>query len=284
MRRAWPVDGAHRDHRDRAGCRGARAGPPARCGTRPGDRPRPGAAGGVGRAGGADRPGRSDVAVAVDLQVDPQPRRRADPQGHPASARTVAEVLVGMGYSLQATSKQVEGAQHPDRDGQFRYINEQARAHLAAGQPVISVDTKKKEVVGNLANKGREWQPNGDPVRVDVHDFPDPTVGKAIPYGVYDLGADRVGSGSATTTTPPRSRWRRSAAGGRWWAPGVPAGQPAAGHRRCWRVQRLPQPAVEGRARQAGRRDRSPGHRVPLPAGHLQVEPDRAPPVLRTSR
>jgi len=110
-------------------------------------------------------------------------------QGHPVSANTVAGLLAGMDYSLQAPSKQVEGAQHPDRDGQFRYLNEQARQHLAAGQPVISVDTKKKEVVGNLANKGREWQPKGDPVRVDVHDFPDPQVGKAIPYGVYDLGA-----------------------------------------------------------------------------------------------
>jgi hypothetical protein len=111
-------------------------------------------------------------------------------QGHRVSASTVAGLLTGLGYSLQATSKQVEGAQHPDRDGQFRYLNEQARAHLAAGQPVISVDTKKKEVVGNLGNKGREWQPQGVPVRVDVHDFPDPKVGKAIPFGVYDLGAD----------------------------------------------------------------------------------------------
>jgi predicted nucleic acid-binding protein len=112
-------------------------------------------------------------------------------QGHRVSARTVAELLVGMDYSLQATSKQVEGAQHPDRDGQFRYLNEQARQQLADSQPVISVDTKKKEVVGNLANKGREWQPKGSPVRVDVHDFPDPDIGKAIPYGVYDLGADQ---------------------------------------------------------------------------------------------
>src|SRR6266498_950904 len=115
-------------------------------------------------------------------------------QGHRVSASTVAGLLTGLGYSLQATSKQVEGAQHPDRDGQFGYLNEQAKAHLAAGQPVISVDTKKKEVVGNLANKGREWQPEwqpkGSPVRVDVHDFPDPKVGKAIPYGVYDLGAN----------------------------------------------------------------------------------------------
>ena len=88
-----------------------------------------------------------------------------------------------MDYSLQATAKQVKGVQHPDRDGQFRYLNEQARAHLADSQPVISVDTKKKEVVGNLGNKGREWQPKGSPVRVDVHDFPDPNIGKAIPYG-----------------------------------------------------------------------------------------------------
>jgi Rhodopirellula transposase DDE domain len=96
-----------------------------------------------------------------------------------------------MDYWLQATSKQVEGAQHPDRDGQFRYLNEQARQHLADSQPVISVDTKKKEVVGNLGNRGRQWQPKGAPVRVDVHDFPDPNIGKAIPYGVHDLGADQ---------------------------------------------------------------------------------------------
>src|SRR6266700_2635897 len=111
-------------------------------------------------------------------------------QGYQVSANTVAGLLGELDYSLQAPSKQVEGAQHPDRDGQFGYLNEQAREHLAAGQPVISVDTKKKEVVGNLANKGRQWQPKGDPVRVEVHDFPDPKVGKAIPYGVYDLGAN----------------------------------------------------------------------------------------------
>ncbi|HEV8650213.1 MAG TPA: ISAzo13 family transposase, partial [Actinomycetes bacterium] len=111
-------------------------------------------------------------------------------QGHPVSANTVAGLLAGLGSSLQATAKQTEGAQHPDRDGQFRSLNEQAKVHLAAGQPVISVDTKKKEVVGNLGNTGREWQPKGSPVRVEVHDFPDPNIGKAIPYGVYDLGAD----------------------------------------------------------------------------------------------
>src|SRR6202011_93243 len=91
---------------------------------------------------------------------------------------------------LQAPVKEVEGAQHRDRNAQFEHINEQAQLHLEAGQPVISIDTKKKEVVGNLANKGREYQPKGEPTRVDVHDFPDPEVGKAIPFGVYDIGAN----------------------------------------------------------------------------------------------
>jgi hypothetical protein len=90
----------------------------------------------------------------------------------------------------QCPHKTLEGAQHPDRDAQFRYVNEQARSHLADGQPVVSVDTKKKELVGRYANGGAEWQPAGEPERVGVHDFPDPKVGKAIPYGVYDLGAN----------------------------------------------------------------------------------------------
>src|SRR5215217_1012375 len=165
----------------------------------------------VRRPGGGRHPLKmNDPTLVADLHALIEPTTRGDPQsplrwtckstrnladeltaqGHPVSAKTVARLLAGMDYSLQAPSKQVEGAQHPDRDGQFHYLNEQAKVHLAAGQPVISVDTKKKEVVGNLANKGREWQPKGDPVRVDVHDFPDPKVGKAIPYGVYDLGAD----------------------------------------------------------------------------------------------
>ena len=111
-------------------------------------------------------------------------------QGRQVSPSKVGQLLHQLGYSLQAPAKEVEGAQHPDRDGQFRHINTQAQLHLEAGQPVISVDTKKKEVVGNLANKGREYQPTREPVRVDVHDFPDPEVGKAIPFGVYDIHAN----------------------------------------------------------------------------------------------
>ncbi len=111
--------------------------------------------------------------------------------GHQVSSWTVGQLLHQMGYSLQATAKTVEGAQHPDRNGQFEYINRVAGDRLAAGEPVISVDCKKKELVnGTKANAGREWQPKGQPTRVDVHDFPDPEVPKAIPYGVLDLGAN----------------------------------------------------------------------------------------------
>ena len=94
------------------------------------------------------------------------------------------------GYSLQANVKTAEGGQHPDRDAQFGYLNEQASAHLASGDPVISVDAKKKELVGAYKNGGREWQPKGEPEPVKVHDFLDPALGKANPYGVYDVGAN----------------------------------------------------------------------------------------------
>jgi hypothetical protein len=111
--------------------------------------------------------------------------------GHRVSASKVGQLLAQMGYSLPAPVKEVEGAQHRDRNAQFEHINEQAQLHLEAGQPVISIDTKKKEVVGNLANKGKEYQPKGEPIRVDVHDFADPEVGQAIPFGVCDLNADQ---------------------------------------------------------------------------------------------
>jgi hypothetical protein len=111
-------------------------------------------------------------------------------KGFKISADTVGRLLKSMDYSLQAPAKAVEGAQHPDRNAQFEYINELAGAQLGGGGPVISVDTKKKELVGNKANGGKEYQPKGEPERVDVHDFPDPERNKAVPYGVYDLGAD----------------------------------------------------------------------------------------------
>jgi transposase len=108
--------------------------------------------------------------------------------GHQISSWTVGQLLHQMGYSFQSTAKQIEGTQHPDRDAQFRHIDQEATARLLAGEPVISVDTKKKElVVGKKANGGREWQPQGSPEKVDVHDFPDPEVPKAVSYGIYDI-------------------------------------------------------------------------------------------------
>jgi transposase len=109
--------------------------------------------------------------------------------GYSASYRTVARILNEQGYSLQANRKTSEGKKdHPDRDQQFRYINERAKQFLRDNQPVISVDTKKKELVGNYKNSGREWEKKGRAVEVLSHDFPDPTVPKAVPYGIYDIG------------------------------------------------------------------------------------------------
>jgi transposase len=128
---------------------------------------------------------RSTYELARDLQG----------KGFRVSAELVRRLLHQMGYSLQAPAKQNEGTAHPDRDGQFRYINDLASRRLEDGEPVISVDTKKKELIGNYANGGREWQPTGEPQRVNVHDFADRALGefaKAIPYGVYDVGNDEA--------------------------------------------------------------------------------------------
>ncbi len=110
--------------------------------------------------------------------------------GHRCSPQTVWRLLREQGFSTQANAKVTEGRRHPDRDAQFRYIAAQAQEHLAAGQPVISVDAKKKEQVGEYAQAGREWRPKGDPVRARDHCFPGEQGGHAIPYGVYDVGAN----------------------------------------------------------------------------------------------
>jgi hypothetical protein len=112
--------------------------------------------------------------------------------GHPVSDKTVARCLLEMGYSLQLNRKTKEGPQHPNRDAQFRYINRQEAIFRANGDPVISVDTKKKELVGAFQNKGRTWRPQGQPYRVNVHDFPSQAEGKAIPYGTYDVVQNRA--------------------------------------------------------------------------------------------
>jgi hypothetical protein len=160
--------------------------------------------------GGRKKLAEVDPELAVRLRELVDPVTRGDPMsplvwttkstrnlagalsamGHPVSDRTVARMLAAMGFSLQGNAKVIEGAQHADRDAQFGYLNQQVTQHLAAGAPVVSVDTKKKELVGEFHNRGREYQPAGAPERVNVHDFPDKELGKAIPYGVYDVSAN----------------------------------------------------------------------------------------------
>jgi transposase len=111
-------------------------------------------------------------------------------QGHRVCADTVGDLLREEGFSLQGNAKTLEGKQHPDRDAQFRYINEQAKQYQDTGDPVISVDTKKKELVGPFSNPGRQWRPKGSPEQVSTHDFPDKQLGKAVPYGIYDVAAN----------------------------------------------------------------------------------------------
>ena len=165
----------------------------------------------VRRPGGGRKPvTATDPGLVVALEALVDPATRGDPmsalrwtskstrtlaaeltaQGHRVSSTTVGQLLRRAGYSLQANVKVREGSAHEDRDAQFRYLNEQVANHQQAGAPVVSVDTKKKELVGDYKNNGREWMPQGRPERVQVHDFPDPKVGKAIPYGIYDVAAD----------------------------------------------------------------------------------------------
>lgn len=160
-------------------------------------------------------PGGGDIKVevkqpglleALDELVDPETRgnpmsrlrwtakstatlaRELIAQGYAISDDTVGRILKDLGYSLQAPAKEKEGASHPDRDAQFRYLNDEVTAFLRADEPVISVDTKKKELVGEYANGGQEYHPSGEPTRVKTHDFVDKELGRAVPYGIYDIG------------------------------------------------------------------------------------------------
>jgi hypothetical protein len=166
------------------------------------------AAGRIRRPGaGPKRRADKDPTLLSDLDLLVDPATRGDPmsplrwtckstrnlanalreKGHEISGQTVAELLREQGYSLQVNFKTREGSDHPDRNSQFEFINGLARSFSDRDQPVISVDTKKKELVGDFKNAGSEWQPAGTPEEVQMHDFPDPRVGKAIPYGVYDI-------------------------------------------------------------------------------------------------
>ena len=134
--------------------------------------------------------GDPESALLYTLKSTRQLAAELQAQGYEVSHEMVAQLLRRLRYSLQANAKTREGSSHVDRDAQFRYINDQVAAYSASGDPVISVDAKKKELVGNFKNPGREWQPVGEPEEVSVYDFPDKAVGKAIPYGVYDVGAN----------------------------------------------------------------------------------------------
>ncbi len=170
------------------------------------------AAGSVRRSGGGRKPlTHKDSTLVADLIALVAPGARGDPesplrwsckslrvlaeelnaQGHTVSHVVVGELLKAQGFSLQGNAKVIEGNQSPDRDAQFQHINATVAQALSEGRPVISVDTKKKERVGAFKNAGQEWCPVGEPEQVKVHDFVDAELGRASPYGVYDIGADQ---------------------------------------------------------------------------------------------
>jgi hypothetical protein len=124
---------------------------------------------------------KSTIKIAEELRA----------QGYQVSQRTVCDLLYDLGYSLQSNRKIREGSQHPDRNDQFLYISKTVKEFQAKGEPVISVDTKKKELIGEFKNSGQEWGKKGKPIEVNIHDFADPTLGKVIPYGIYDITANK---------------------------------------------------------------------------------------------
>jgi hypothetical protein len=195
--------------------------------------------------GGRKRAAEVDRGLVPALLALVEPEERGDPvsplrwtvkstrtlaaeltgQGHRVSAGTVGDLLRAEGFSLQGNAKTIEGKRHGDRDAQFRYINEQAKDHQGSGDPVISVDAKKKEQAGEFASAGRQWRPQGEPARVRSHDFPDERLGVAIPYGVYDVMANtgwvNVGTDHNTAEFAVESIRR-------WWQAAGQAAYPAA--------------------------------------------------------
>ncbi len=254
----------------------------------------------VRRPGGGRKPmSETDASLLDDLRSLVEPETRGDPQspllwtckslrklsqslrdmGHEIGRTLVGELLHKLDYRLQTNRKTREGSSHPDRDAQFHYINDRVKEALAAGEPAISVDTKKKELVGDFRNGGREWRPRGSPEEVRVHDFVIPELGRAVPYGVYDIAdnAGWVSVGIDHDTAAFAANAIRS-----WWKlMGALSQRPQPADLRRWRrQQRFARAIVEDRATKAGRRARRSHHRMSLAARHQQVEQDRASPVL----
>ncbi len=200
--------------------------------------------------------------------------------GHELADRSVLRLLAGIGYTMQANVKTREGEDHPDRDAQFQYINDTAAAALQAKQPVISVDTKKKELVGEFKAVGREWARSGEPVQVNTHDFPSHARAKRSPTGSTTSRATRAGSMSESPPIPPVRGRARSRA---WWEQLGRAAYPDAreltitadsggsnsARGRLWKVE----------LQTARRPDRPSDRGLPLPARDQEVEQNRAPPV-----
>jgi hypothetical protein len=264
----------------RRGLKELKSGPP-----QPGRIRRPG--------GGRKKTLAKDSTLLADLDGLVEPTASGDPQsplrwtsksvrtlarelqamGHDVSHQLVLELLYAEGYSLQANRKSREGSNHPDRDAQFRYIQRKVRRFQGAGQPVISVDTKKKELVGNFKNAGKQWRPKGTPEPVRVHDFRIPELGKAIPYGVYDLTRN---AGWVSVGIDHDDRTLVAEDG----TAAVPRHSGPADHGGCGRKQRCPHSLVEMGTSTLGQPYRAFDYCVPLSARDEQVEQDRASTVL----
>jgi hypothetical protein len=250
----------------------------------------------VRRPGGGRHPLlRNDPTLIEDLEALVEPATRGDPQsplrwtskstrkladelnaqGHKVSHVSVADLLHDMDYSLQANRKTREGKGHPDRDAQFRYIAKQVRAFQKEEQPVISVDSKKRELIGNFKNPGREWQPGGKPEQVKVHDYPDQQLGKVTPGGVYDLTLNEgwVSGGN---------RSQHSAVRGRDYPPlvgsdgleGLPRRQEVVDHGGLGREQCPTLSVVEGIAPRVDREVAIGNLGLPLSSWYQQMEQD----------
>ena len=255
------------------------------------------------RRPGSGRPAltKTDATLLEDLRQLLEPATKGDPMrplrwvskshaklaaalcamGHRVSKSSIPRLLGRLQYRRQVNRKTLESVRNPDRDAQFEHINAAAIAMQAAGKPVISIDTKKKEPIGPYKNAGSDYRPKGCPDQVKVHDFVDAELGKVVPYGVYDIAANAgcvsVGIDNDTAQFSVNSirRWLHLMGSERY-----PGTDQIHDHRGWRRLQRIARAAVQGRIAEAGRRNRADASSLPLPTGDIEVEQDRAPAVL----